>query len=132
MLLDTNAYTAIMLNKPQVVELIKSAHEIMLPIPVIAELKQGFILGSQLQRNEQYFADFLSQQQVIIANPVLETARIYADISSYCRKRGRVLSHNDLWIAALAIEHDTRLVTYDRDFMALSDRLGDKLVLLDD
>lgn len=130
MLLDTNAYTAVMLNKPQVVELIKYAHEIMLPVPVIAELKQGFILGSQQQRNERLLADFLSQQHVIVVNPVLETARIYADISSDCRRRGRALSNNDLWIAALSIEHDTRLVTYDQDFAALSDRLGDKLVLL--
>lgn len=97
----------------------------------MAELHFGFSLGLKRDKNIYNLEKFMSLEQVDMVFSTVQTIEIYGELASYCRKRGRVLSHNDLWIAALAIEHDTRLVTYDRDFMALSDRLGDKLVLLD-
>jgi tRNA(fMet)-specific endonuclease VapC len=40
----------------------------------------------------------------------------YALIAFYCRSQGRVLSDNDVWIAATAHVLDLRLLTADRDF----------------
>jgi PIN domain. len=46
-------------------------------------------------------------------------------------KKGRVLSQNDIWIAALAKETGGTLATFDKDFKALSDIFGDKLLILE-
>lgn len=74
---------------------------------------------------------FMSLDFVDVLRSTSKTAEIYGELAFVCRKRGRVLSNNDLWIASLAIEYDVPLVTYDKDFSALSSRLGDNLILLD-
>ena len=43
----------------------------------------------------------------------------YIKISEFCRANGRVLSKNDLWIAASASATQTRLLTTDKDFLPL-------------
>ncbi len=47
-----------------------------------------------------------------------------------CKQAGRALSHNDLWVAAIAKENGMRLVTYDKDFTVFKDTFGSKLVIL--
>lgn len=74
----------------------------------------------------------MSLDFVEVLMPTNKTTEIYGELSVLCRNKGRALSNNDLWIAALAIECDQPLATYDKDFAALSSRLGDKLILLGD
>jgi tRNA(fMet)-specific endonuclease VapC len=45
-----------------------------------------------------------------------ETARQYGDVKNKLRLEGRPLPENDLWIAALALQHDLILVTRDAHF----------------
>lgn len=110
---------------------ISGAREVILPVPVIAELRFGFVRGKFPVRNEQRLQLFLLQKDTKTINIGEATTHIYAELASLCRSMGRVLSNNDLWIASLAIEYDVPLVTYDKDFLALSSRLGDNLILLD-
>jgi predicted nucleic acid-binding protein len=130
MLLDTNAYSALALGEQSVVEVISGASEIKLPLPVIAELRYGFVKGSRSERNEQALQRFLAQEQVSIAVPTLKTTELYAQLQLFCVKRGKSLSHNDLWIAALARETDDTLVTFDEDFKPLLEIFGSKLIIL--
>ena len=44
----------------------------------------------------------------------------YVDIATFCRQNGRVLSKNDLWIAATARATGATLLTTDRDFEILA------------
>ena len=89
----------------------KDSSELTLPLPVIAELRFGFTKGNKNEYNEQVLEKFLAQEQVSISMPTLKTTEYYADIQLFCLKRGRVLSHNDIWIAALAREADETLIT---------------------
>ncbi|MFO0971618.1 MAG: PIN domain-containing protein [Candidatus Saccharimonadales bacterium] len=132
MILDTNAYTALLKDKYGVVSVVQTARDIVLPIPVVAELRFGFVRGSQQIRNEQKLQLFLLQSNTRTINISETTTHIYAELAALCRSKGRVLSNNDVWIAALAIEHDRPLVTYDKDFITLADRLGGNLLLLKD
>jgi len=45
-----------------------------------------------------------------------QTARQYAKISLQLRKKGRPIPQNDMWIAALAMQHGLTLVTRDAHF----------------
>jgi tRNA(fMet)-specific endonuclease VapC len=44
------------------------------------------------------------------------TARQYARISHQLRKKGRPIPQNDLWIAALAVQHHQTVLTRDAHF----------------
>lgn len=130
MILDTSAYSALRLNEPSIVRLLSSNTELQLPLPVIAELKFGFLNGSQTEKNEKILANLLVQSHTSILLPTMETARIYAELAVYARRTGRALSPNDLWIAALAKEYESQLVTYDKDFAVFAELFGDGLQIL--
>jgi tRNA(fMet)-specific endonuclease VapC len=131
MLLDTNAYSALALGVQSVSEAVDGYSELKLPLPVIAELRYGFAKGSKQEHNEQVLQRFLAQEQVSILMPTLNTTKYYADIQLFCIQKGRALSHNDIWIAALAREHNDTLITFDHDFEVLLEDFGDKLIILD-
>lgn len=52
--------------------------------------------------------------------PVLEVSEItayhYGEIKSQLKSIGKPIPENDIWIAALAIEHEIALVTADQHF----------------
>lgn len=130
MLIDTSIYGSLAKGTQSAVSAIRNAEEIKLPLPVIAELRYGFLKGSQTEKNEITLQKFLSQPNIHIASPSIKTTEIYAELQLYCIKRGKALSHNDLWIAALARETDDDLVTFDKDFSVFEEIFGNKLVLL--
>lgn len=130
MILDTNAYTALQMGKKEVIGILAQSNEIFLPLPVVAELRFGFLGGTKSEDNEQRLQRFLSQPAVIILEPSVRTTEKYAQVAVLCRKKGRALSHNDLWIAALALESGKNLVTYDKDFDVLTDIFAERLILL--
>jgi predicted nucleic acid-binding protein len=130
MLLDTNAYSALARGIQSVIERVNDVIELTLPLPVIAELRYGFVKGSQTLKNEHTLQEFLSQPQISVAMPTLQTTKIYADFQLWCVRHGKSLSQNDIWIAALAKERDDALITFDRDFEVFLNLLGDKLIIL--
>jgi len=129
-ILDTNAYSALARGLPAITELVSNTTELTLPLPVIAELRYGFAKGSQAERNEQLLQRFMAQPQITTALPTLQTTRHYAELQLLCQKKGKALSHNDIWIAALAHETNERLVTFDKDFAVFTEVFGDKLTIL--
>lgn len=132
MILDTNVYSALDRGVASAIMAIKSQTALFLAVPVIGELKFGFMNGNRQAANLNRLNKFIAQNNVDVLTPTTQTTDIYAELSVYCRRTGRSLSNNDVWIAALVLEHNMPLVTFDRDFLALEDRLGDKLILLED
>ena len=130
MLLDTNAYSALARGAQAIIEVVRSAHELKIPLPVIAELRYGFAKGSQSEHNERQLQRFLAQPQISIVMPTLKTTEHYATLQLFCQQRGKALSQNDIWIAALAHETGDTLVTFDKDFAALEKMLGSNLLIL--
>ncbi len=128
--LDTNFYTAIANGKEEAVTMLKGRHELCLPLPVVAELKYGFIKGSRKEINERALQRFIAQPNVSIAIPTMKTTDIYSELQLYCNKNGKVLSHNDLWIAALTKEFKGVLVTYDQDFEVLKKVMPEMLFIV--
>ena len=128
--LDTNFYTALANGKEEAVAMLKGRHELCLPLPVVAELKYGFIKGSRKENNERTLQRFMAQPNVSIAIPTMKTADVYSELQLHCDKNGKVLSHNDLWIAALAKESNGILVTFDQDFTALKEVMPEMLFIL--
>lgn len=71
----------------------------------------------------------LLRELVIVNIDTRAVAEKFAEFHAWTRSIGRVLSHNDLWIAATAAAIDAHLVTTDGDFDVLSpDRIRRTLV----
>lgn len=90
--LDTNRYTDLCRGHARVVETIAAAEEIWLPFTVLAELRAGFAVGSQ-------------------GTPPI-TMPPY-------KEAGTPIPTNDIWIAALVIQHSLVLFARDSHFNAL-------------
>jgi predicted nucleic acid-binding protein len=66
--------------------------------------------------NTAQLAQFLSKPSVRVLNVTEETALRYAEVDVYLRKKGRPIPRNDVWIAAVALEHGLQLLTLDDHF----------------
>ena len=111
--IDSNRYTDLCRGVPEVVEVIQDASEIYVPLIVIGEQRAGFAHGSHREKNERTLTRFLNNEAIFILAPDDQTTFFYADIYAYLRKKGKPIPTNDLWIAALVLQHN--LVLFDRD-----------------
>jgi len=117
--IDSNRYTDLCRGEPAVVEIIRGAEEIHVPLIVLAEQRAGFAHGRQREKNERVLARFLNNPGVFVLAPDEQTTRVYADLYAYLRKKGRPIPTNDLWIASLVVQHGLVLFDRDSDFDAL-------------
>lgn len=117
--IDTNRYTDFCRGVPEVVEAIESAVEIHVPLIVIAEQRAGFAHGATREKNERVLTRFLNNPGVFVLSPDEQTTFHYADLYAYLRKKGKPIPTNDLWIAALVVQHNLILLDRDSDFDAL-------------
>lgn len=111
--IDSNRYTDLCRGVPEVIEVIESALEVHVPLIVIAEQRAGFAHGSNREKNERVLTRFLNTAGVFVLSPDEQTTFLYADTYAYLRKKGKPIPTNDLWIAALVLQH--HLVLFDRD-----------------
>jgi tRNA(fMet)-specific endonuclease VapC len=121
-LIDTNAYVAFKRGLPEALEIIQRAPTIALPVIVLGELLAGFTVGSQTERNRSELQAFLTSPRAQVLTVDELTAEVYARVYRELRSKGRPIPTNDLWIAALALQHSVALFTFDRHF-ALVDGL---------
>lgn len=88
----------------------------VLPLPVLGEFLYGLLWAQVSTEAFSHAQEFLGSFEVL--EPDRQTALIYARLRSQSRARGTVIPDPDFWIAALALQHQTRLVTMDRHFEA--------------
>jgi tRNA(fMet)-specific endonuclease VapC len=115
-LLDTNRYTDLARGVTEVVERAEAASELWLPLFVLGELRAGFVGGSRSERNAEALDRFLQRSNTGVLLPDVETATYYARIYNDLRRAGRPIPTNDIWIAALALQHDLTLDARDQHF----------------
>jgi predicted nucleic acid-binding protein len=114
--LDTNRITDLFRGDLELAEQLGTAEEVWIPLFALGEMKAGFQGGTQLRRNESLLNRLLAKPTVGVLLPGRETAEHYARIFVQLRRAGTPVPDNDLWIAALVLEHDLVLITRDRHF----------------
>ena len=114
--LDTSAYSQMRRGNQAILDVVRRSETIALSAIVLGELHSGFRAGNRCAENIARLAEFLSKPSVRVLNVTEETALRYAEIDVYLRKRGRPIPRNDVWIAAVALEHGLQLVTLDVHF----------------
>ncbi len=114
--LDTNAYSDFLRGETSRVDIVRRATRLYLPLIVIGELRAGFAAGSREAANQAGLKQFLASPRVSVLSPDEETTEHYARIFLQLRKQGAAIPTNDLWIAALAVQHVVELCTSDAHF----------------
>jgi tRNA(fMet)-specific endonuclease VapC len=119
LVIDTNAYSGFLRGAPKAVVTLRAAHEIHLPLIVLAELLAGFAAGLRAQKDRDDLRHFMASPRVHLLKPDEKTAHHYADVYAALRNRGTPIPTNDLWIAALARQHRLPLLSFDAHFAAV-------------
>ncbi len=114
--LDTNAYSDFMRGDLRIVKIIQSARLIHLPLIVIAELRAGFAAGTRSTANGAVLQEFLHKPSTRVLYPDDQTTHHYASLHLQLRRNAVSIPTNDLWIAALVIQHGLILCTSDAHF----------------
>ena len=112
----SNRYQDFCEGAPQAVHVIRRAAEVMMPFIVLGELRAGFACGTRSYKNEQTLTKFLNSPRVKQFFADEDTTDQYARLFRQLRKQGTPIPTNDLWIAALALQHDLLLFTRDTHF----------------
>jgi len=115
-LLDTNFYSAFCKGDEQAIQIIQRARKIYIPFAVLAELRAGFLCGTKARKNESSLTLFLNSERVSILYPDENTTHQFAAVFAQLRLLGKPIPTNDIWIAALAVQHDLILCSRDRHF----------------
>ena len=114
--IDTNVYSEFMRGDSHCLSTLERATEIVVPIIVLAELRAGFAVGTRSRTNLEALEEFLQLPNISILSPDPLTAVFYADVFKSLRQQGTPIPSNDIWIAALAIQHNIPLFSMDKHF----------------
>jgi tRNA(fMet)-specific endonuclease VapC len=117
--LDTNRYIDLCRGTASVIETVELADEVWLPCIVLGELRAGFAVGTQGPRNEAVLRRFLLKSGVSVLYADDQTTHHYASVYRQLRKQGTPIPNNDMWIAALVLQHSLVLCARDTHFDAL-------------
>lgn len=117
--LDTNAYSDFMRGDGERVQIVRAARSIAMPIIVLGELRAGFAAGDRESANAANLQRFLASPRVSALLPDEQTTHHYAQLHLQLRNKGARIPTNDLWIAAMAVQHDLVLCSSDRHFQQL-------------
>ena len=113
-LLDTNIVIALFAKDPSVQKHIAKAEEVFIPVTVIGELFFGAFKSERPKVNSAHIEKFASSNTVLACD--IGTSWEYGRIKNILRKKGCPIPENDIWIAALAMEHGLTLISRDEHF----------------
>jgi tRNA(fMet)-specific endonuclease VapC len=114
--LDTNVYRLLMEGDARTSKLVRTCDAVLMPVPVLAELRFGFLHGTKGRRNEAILTRFLDQPRVRVLSCDDDTSRLFAQLKLQLKRQGTPIPINDVWIAALVLQHAAVLATRDSDF----------------
>jgi len=114
--LDTNAYVDLCKGVAGTARLVETAESVSLPFAVVAELRAGFAMGRKSSENELTLRRFLLVDGAGVLYPDDQTSHHYASVFRQLRHQGTPIPTNDLWIAALVLQHNLVLHSRDRHF----------------
>jgi tRNA(fMet)-specific endonuclease VapC len=117
---DTSRYVDLCRGVVETIELLESAEALVLPFVVVAELRAGFAQGRREAENERTLRQLLLKDGVHVFYADEQTTHHYASVYRQLRRQGTPIPTNDIWVAALALQHNLALHARDRHF----DHLG--------
>lgn len=114
--LDTNRYVDLCNGVGDTPIIVAQAEVVMVPFIVVAELRAGFAHGKRQEDNERTLRRFLLKDGVKSLFADDQTTHHYGALYRQLRQQGTPIPTNDMWIAALVLQHNLVLHARDRHF----------------
>ena len=114
MILDTNAVSALLDGDPALETVLAGADRHHLPAVTLGEYRYGLKFSRQKRALESLLDTLEAESFPLGVDSV--TARLYADIRSELKQVERPIPENDIWIAAIARQHQLPIVSRDEHF----------------
>ena len=87
---------------------------VLLPVIVIGEYRYGLLSSRERVEREARFEGFCRACRLLSIDE--ETAGHYAVVRHRLRLAGAPIPENDIWIAALCLQHGQKILSNDRHF----------------
>lgn len=117
-LLDTSVVIPYLKGDPTLRSNFLASSTLYLPLTVLGELNCGANLSQNPARNLAQIQNFLAA--VVVLSPGIATADFYGRTRTQLAQAGTPIPENDIWIAALALEHQLPLAARDAHFDRVS------------
>jgi tRNA(fMet)-specific endonuclease VapC len=116
-LLDTSVVVDLFRNDTAVEQRTRDAAVIYVTSIALGELYYGARKSRQVAQGVIYVDQFATRNIVLDCD--IETARRFGIIKRQLQDKGRPIPDNDIWIAAVALQHGLTLATRDAHFRAV-------------
>lgn len=113
-LLDTNIVIELFRGDTSVLSFLQHHQNVCITVVVLAELYLGAYRSTGIEKKLQQIDGFLERCLVLSSDH--GTAQYYAAIKTALLNKGRPIHENDIWIAAIALQHNLPLCTTDKHF----------------
>jgi tRNA(fMet)-specific endonuclease VapC len=117
-LVDTNVVIALFAGEPGILASLQKREAVFLCATVLGELRYGAQASSRVETNLARL-DKLAQASVVLPCDA-DTAKSYGEVKFGLRKKGRPIPENDVWIAAVARQHELTVLTRDAHFREIA------------
>ena len=112
--LDTSVVVAVLRRVPGLMQHARGVQELLAPLVVLGELEYGANLAKPLERQHEAVRIFMESATLLL--PTARTAAEYGRVKVALKAAGTPIPENDIWIAAVALEHGLPLATRDAHF----------------
>lgn len=113
-LFDTNIVIGLFASDPAILGRLSRTDHIFIPSIVLGELYFGAYKSACFDQNVRRIEELIQASAILACDAI--TAAHYGKIKKTLRERGRPLPENDIWIAALAKQHNLTVVSRDQHF----------------
>ena len=117
MILDTNALSAFIDGEPALETRLSLEPSLAIPVIVLGEFRYGISGSRHRHQYEQWLTDHVPDFEILSVTE--DTALMYARVRVSLKKIGRPIPANDVWIAALALQHRRPVLSRDEHFGAV-------------
>ena len=124
MILDTNALSAFIDGASAVGALLRTQHQVAIPVIVLGEFRYGILASRHRKTYDEWLKTHLRHFDILMITA--ETTVPYASLRATLKRLGRPIPANDAWIAALAMQYGLPILSRDEHFDSLPDvrRIG--------
>ena len=113
-LVDTSAAILLFNGSKSATQAFNEANAVYVPSLVYGELFLGMEGASDRELEEKKIKEFQQKSQLLSID--YATTKHYAKIAMALRLKGKPIPTNDMWIAAIAIQHQLPLLAKDKHF----------------
>ena len=113
-LLDTSIVIEVFDGNKEIADKINDLPEFYISSVVLGELYIGINRVTNKSKHLKKLTDFLKLCTVLDADST--TAKYYGECVVHLYKKGKPIPTNDVWIAAIALQHKLTLITNDKHY----------------